>query len=112
MAIGDRFFLLQLQIPDLPTDPYELLDVNLLRAHILGPIFDVIADPNDPRLSYVEDTPAKLKSARRSTVRFLPYPPSEADVMAIADKGLSMPPKSTWFRTKIPSGLVLRFLDS
>ena len=111
MAIGDRFFLLQLQVRNLPTDPYELLDVNLLRAHILGPIFDVIADPNDSRLSYVEDTPAKLKSARRSTIRFLPYPSSEADVMAIADEGLSMPPKSTWFAPKIPSGLVLRFLD-
>ena len=32
-------------------------------------------------------------------------------VQAVADAGLTMPQKSTWFHPKLPSGLVLRAVD-
>ena len=38
-------------------------------------------------------------------------PRHREDVLAIADMGLVMPPKSTWFAPKLPSGLVIRLLD-
>ncbi len=42
---------------------------------------------------------------------FLLNPTPMWQVQAVADAGLAMPQKSTWFHPKIPSGLVLRPID-
>jgi len=44
-------------------------------------------------------------------VAFALYPTSIDELMAIADAGKTMPPKSTWFEPKLKSGLVVHLLD-
>ncbi|MCA9786466.1 MAG: DUF1015 family protein, partial [Candidatus Cloacimonetes bacterium] len=39
------------------------------------------------------------------------HPTSLDDLMAVADSGRVMPPKSTWFEPKLRSGLVVHRLD-
>jgi uncharacterized protein (DUF1015 family) len=39
------------------------------------------------------------------------YPTSITDMMAVADAGQVMPPKSTWFEPKLADGLVTHLLD-
>ena len=45
------------------------------------------------------------------TVAFALYPVSVEQLMAIADAGEIMPPKSTWFEPKLRSGVIVRMLD-
>ena len=40
-------------------------------------------------------------------VAFALYPTSIEEVMKISDKGLIMPPKSTWFEPKLRSGIFI-----
>ena len=42
---------------------------------------------------------------------FAMYPTQMADLMAVADAGQVMPPKSTWFEPKLADGLVSLLLD-
>jgi uncharacterized protein (DUF1015 family) len=42
---------------------------------------------------------------------FAMHPTSMEDLMAVADAGQVMPPKSTWFEPKLADGLVSHLLD-
>lgn len=111
VRIGDRAYRLRLDQRRVPTDPYAALDVNLLQDLILNPLFG-IADPSqDRRLQFIADTFDEEHDDLDCAAWFLPFPVSVADVMATADGGRTMPPKSTWFAPKLPSGLVIRPLD-
>lgn len=44
-------------------------------------------------------------------VAFSLYPPSVGQMMAVADQGKVMPPKSTWFEPKLRSGLFVHLLE-
>ena len=44
-------------------------------------------------------------------IAFALYPVTVAQLIAIADAGAVMPPKSTWFEPKLRSGMVTRSLD-
>ena len=39
------------------------------------------------------------------------YPTTMEDLMAVADAGQIMPPKSTWFEPKLADGMVSHVLD-
>ena len=43
-------------------------------------------------------------------IAFAMYPTTIADLMAIADAGRIMPPKSTWFEPKLRSGIFIHKL--
>jgi len=82
------------------------LDVSLLQKHVLGPIFGI----DDPRTSkgiqFVGGIrgPAeleKLVNSKEFAGAFSMYPTGLEDLMAIADAGGIMPPKSTWFEPKL-----------
>lgn len=53
----------------------------------------------------------KRVNSGKFQVAFALYPTSIDDLMAIADAGQIMPPKSTWFEPKLKSGLVVHLLD-
>ncbi|NNC42323.1 MAG: DUF1015 family protein, partial [Acidimicrobiia bacterium] len=95
----------------IPDDVYHSLDVNLLQDLILDPLFGITNPRNDPRLRFIADQPGAEEDQIPCQAWFLPYPASVADVMTVADSGLAMPPKSTLFTPKLPSGLVIRELD-
>lgn len=97
-------------------DPVESLDVAILQNNLLAPILG-IADPRtDNRIDFVGGIRGTKELERRvkeqgDGVAFAMYATSIEQLMAIADVGKVMPPKSTWFEPKLRSGLVVRLLD-
>ncbi len=110
--IGNRYFRLQIDRRKIPEDPYRSLDVNLLQDLILGPVFGINNPDRDRRLRFVADTSDASHTDINFDVWLLPLPAAASDVMAVADSGQVMPPKSTWFEPKLPSGLMIRLLNS
>lgn len=97
-------------------DPVSSLDVSLLQDYILGPLLGI----TDPRRDYRVDFVGGIRGLKALEKRvdsgewkaaFALYPTSISSLMAIADAGQVMPPKSTWFEPKLKSGLVLHVLD-
>jgi uncharacterized protein (DUF1015 family) len=84
----------------------DSLDVSLLQKHVLAPIFGI----DDPRTSkgiqFVGGIRGaaeleKLVNSKEYVCAFAMYPTGIEDLMAIADAGGVMPPKSTWFEPKL-----------
>ena len=95
----------------LPDDPAAALDASLLQERVLGPVLGVDDPRDDARLSFVPRTSGVAELERRAGtggVAFTLHPTSVGQVMAVADAGLTMPPKSTWFAPKLLSGLFVR----
>ena len=99
-----------------PGDPVRGLDVAILQDRILGPVLG-IEDPRiDDRISFAGGQRGLAELERRVdsgsiAAAFVLHPVSMADVMRVADAGLVMPPKATWFEPKLRSGLVVHLLD-
>ncbi|MBN2494460.1 MAG: DUF1015 domain-containing protein [Deltaproteobacteria bacterium] len=96
-------------------DPVRSLDAAILQENLLAPVLG-IADPrSDERIDFVggiRGTPELERRCRCDMrVAFALHPVSVAQLMAIADAGAVMPPKSTWFEPKLRSGVVVRSLD-
>lgn len=90
------------------TDPVRSLDVSLLQDRVLGPILGIDDPRNDPRLDFVGGVDAARTMERRAGgagIAFSLHPTSMEQLLAVADAGLDMPPKSTWFEPKLRSGL-------
>jgi uncharacterized protein (DUF1015 family) len=98
------------------TDSVLQLDVSILQNHLLDPILG-IKDPRvDKRIDFVGGIRGLGELERRVNsgemkVAFSMHPPSLDELMAIADDGKIMPPKSTWFEPKLRDGLFIHFLD-
>jgi len=97
-------------------DPVARLPVTLLAKTIIEPIF-AVADPRrDKRIDFVGggrglEELERLVSSGAAAVAFALYPTQMTDLMAVADAGAIMPPKSTWFEPKLADGLVSHLLD-
>jgi uncharacterized protein (DUF1015 family) len=53
----------------------------------------------------------RLVDSGRFAVAFAVHPTSIEQLFAVADAGLVMPPKSTWFEPKLRDGLIVRPLE-
>ena len=90
--------------------PTDQLDAALLQRHVLGPIF-AIADPRtSKRIQFVGGIRGsaeleKLVNSGEFACAFSMFPTSIEDLIAIADAGAIMPPKSTWFEPKLRDGM-------
>ncbi len=103
-------------------DPVRRLDVSLLQARVLAPLLAIDNPRTDKRIDFVggsrgldelvRRTDALTSSPDRYAVSFAVYPTTVADLMAIADAGEVMPPKSTWFEPKLMSGLIVHKLET
>ena len=90
--------------------PVEALDVSLLQNHVLGPILDITDPRVNPRIDFMGGVRGTgvLQSrvdAGEAAVAFSMSPTTVEQLMAIADAGAIMPPKSTWFEPKLCDGL-------
>ncbi|HYR01682.1 MAG TPA: DUF1015 family protein, partial [Casimicrobiaceae bacterium] len=99
-----------------PADPVARLDVSLLTEHVLAPILGIGDVRVDPRVDFVGGGRGLDELVRRvdsgaMAAAFSLYPTRMDDLMAIADAGAVMPPKSTWFDPKLADGLVSHVLD-
>ncbi|MCD8223750.1 MAG: DUF1015 family protein [Clostridiales bacterium] len=95
-------------------DPVRGLDVSLLQDYLLAPVLG-IADPRtDARIQFIGGIRGLAELERLvdggQAVAFSMYPTSIAELFAVADAGLLMPPKSTWFEPKLRSGLFIHKL--
>ena len=95
------------------TDPVESLDVSVLQNRVLGPLLG-IADPRtSERIEFIGGIRGTAELEQRvdrgdAAVAFSMFPTTVQQLMAIADAGQIMPPKSTWFEPKLRSGLVVQ----
>ena len=96
-------------------DPIGALDVTLLSRQILEPILHIRDLRTDKRIDFVGGIRGLGELSRRvdsgeMAVAFSMYPVSMKQLMNIADNGMIMPPKVTWFEPKLRSGLVVHSL--
>ena len=97
---------------DLPAgaDAVGSLDVSYLQDRLLAPVLGIGDPRTDPRISFMggvrgdAELAAKVDSGENA-VAFAMNPVTVGEMMAIADAGAIMPPKSTWFEPKLRSGL-------
>ncbi|TVR54294.1 MAG: DUF1015 domain-containing protein [Puniceicoccaceae bacterium] len=92
-------------------DPVGRLDVSRLQDGILGPLLGIDNPRTSKRIDFVGGIRGTAALERRvdraGGVAFSLYPVTVEQLMAIADAGLLMPPKSTWFEPKLRSGLLI-----
>jgi uncharacterized protein (DUF1015 family) len=96
-------------------DAVSSLDVSVLQERLLGPVLGVRDPRTDKRIEFFGGArgPAELESAvnrGRAAVAFSLHSVTLQQVMAVADAGEIMPPKSTWFDPKPRSGLLVHVL--
>ena len=97
-------------------DPVARLDVSLLQNHLIAPALGITDPRRDKRIDFVggirglEELEKRVDSGEMA-VAFALFPTGMEDLMAVADAGEVMPPKSTWFEPKLADGLVSHVLD-
>jgi uncharacterized protein (DUF1015 family) len=99
-----------------PADPVKRLDVSLLADYLLAPVLGIEDPRTDKRIDFVGGIRGLSELERRvdggeAAAAFSLYPTRMEDLMAVADAGRVMPPKSTWFEPKLADGLVSHVLD-
>jgi uncharacterized protein (DUF1015 family) len=95
-------------------DPIGVLDVTILSKQVLEPILNIKDLRTDKRIEFVGGLRGlgeleKRVNSGNMKVAFALYPVTMKQLIDIADAGLTMPPKVTWFEPKLRSGLVLHF---
>ena len=115
MFLAGRWYSIELP-PAAPGTPRsETLDVEVLQRRILEPFLKVGDPRTDKRIDFVggirgTDELERLVRSHRAAVAFSMYPVSMEDLMAIADAGGIMPPKSTWFEPTLRDGLLTHLI--
>ena len=104
--------------PDLvpKNDPIGRLPITLLARNAIEPLLGITDPRTDKRIDFVGGARGLAELERRvasgeMAVAFALYPTQMADLMAVADAGGIMPPKSTWFEPKLADGMVSHVLD-
>lgn len=114
MFLGDTWYRLKVNPGLLSSDPVKGLDVSLLQDRILGPILGIGDPRTDKRIDFIGGIRGLKELERRvredMSVAFSMYPTSIGELLSVADAGLLMPPKSTWFEPKLRSGLFIHGL--
>jgi uncharacterized protein (DUF1015 family) len=117
MYLGGKWFVLSANEGSWPdADPVNSLDVSILQNNLLAPILGIKDQRTDKRIDFVggirglKELETRVDSGDWQ-LAFALYPTSIQSLMAIADAGEVMPPKSTWFEPKLKSGLFVHILD-
>jgi uncharacterized protein (DUF1015 family) len=111
MFIDNQWYRCRMRPENIPDDPVEGLDVSVLQNTLLTPVLGIGDPKTDKRIDFVGGIRglAELEKRAKSDckVAFAMYPTSIGELFAVADAGLLMPPKSTWFEPKLRSGLFI-----
>lgn len=111
LYLGGRWFRLTLQEATNGLSPVESLDVSILSRRVLEPLLGIHDPRTDTRIDFVGGGRGLDELVRRVdddgfAAAFAMYPTALEQVMAVADAGDVMPPKSTWFEPKLADGLL------
>lgn len=109
--IDGKWYSLDIDEKYLSDDPVKGLDVSILQDNVLKPLFGIDDPKTDKRIDFVGGIRGLSELERRCRtdcrIAFAMYPTSISELFAVADAGLLMPPKSTWFEPKLRSGLFI-----
>jgi len=117
MYVAGRWYALTLDPTRIPSaDPVGSLDVTLLQQYLIAPLLNVGDPRTDARIDFVGGIRGLEELERRvdalgTGAAFSFFPTSMEQLMAVADAGQLMPPKSTWFEPKLADGLLSHVLD-
>jgi uncharacterized protein (DUF1015 family) len=123
MVLAGRWYRLQLRPADRAepgeahdAGPVARLPVTLLARTIIEPLFGITDPRTNQRIDFVGGGRGlaeleRLVTSGEMAAAFALYPTQMRDLMAVADAGAVMPPKSTWFEPKLADGLVSHVLD-
>jgi len=92
------------------------LDAALLQELVLKPVFGIDDPRTSGRINFVGGVRGtgeleSLVATGQYACAFSLFPTSIEDLMAIADAGGLMPPKSTWFEPKLRDGMFCHLID-
>jgi uncharacterized protein (DUF1015 family) len=91
-------------------DPVASLDCSLVQDQLLAPVFGILDPRRDARIDFVGGIRGTGEIERRVRedgfhLGLVLFPTSIDELLAVSDRDLLMPPKSTWFEPKLRSGL-------
>nr|VFK26668.1 MAG: Uncharacterized conserved protein, DUF1015 family [Candidatus Kentron sp. MB] len=117
LYLPGNWYRLRLPEDRIPEDPVGGLATSLLTDRVLDPILGIRDLRRDRRIDFVGgirglEELERLVDARETAAAFSLYPTRISELLAVADAGLLMPPKSTWFEPKLADGLLSYVLDS
>ncbi len=104
-------------------NPVSELDVSLLQDEVLEPILGIENPRKDSRIEFSGGIRGLSSLSKRvdelsgdgraegNAVAFAMFPTSITELLATADAGLLMPPKSTWFEPKLRSGIFIHEIE-
>ncbi len=109
--IENQWYLLSLKETSTLKGIINNLDVSILQDLILTPILNVGDPRTDEKLDFIGGIKGldelEKKAKEFNGVAFCLYPTQLHELFDIADSGMVMPPKSTWFEPKLRSGLFI-----
>ena len=121
MYLEERWYACTVRQEDIPrdakgmADPVKSLDVSLLQDMLLEPVLGIDDPKTNARIDFVGGIRGLDELLRRCNedcvVAFAMYPTSIRELFDVADAGLLMPPKSTWFEPKLRSGLFIHEIE-
>lgn len=113
MYLAGKWYLCTIRETDRSNDPVKGLDVSLLQELLLTPVLGIGDPKTDKRIDFVggirglDELERRCSADGDSVVAFAMYATDISELFAVADAGLLMPPKSTWFEPKLRSGLFI-----
>ena len=116
MFTDGRWFSLELKSDFNKNSPVDSLDISILHNFILDPILGIEDERVDKNIDFVggarglEELERRVNSTEMA-IAFSLYPTPIDALISVADAGLIMPPKSTWFEPKLLDGLLSHIID-
>lgn len=117
MYLDGDFYRLQLKDNKVDkSDILQSLDTQILYDFVLNPLLDIGDLRTDQRIEYLSGQQSVIELKNKVDnqdfeVAFLMYKTSISEIKTIADKGLIMPPKSTYIEPKFRVGLTIFEVD-
>jgi len=117
MYLGGKWYKLTAKKGTLvDNDPVRGLDVSILQENVLDPLLGIQNPRKDKRIDFIGGIRGlgeieRLVDSGAFAVGFAMFPTQIEQLISVADAGLVMPPKSTWFEPKLRSGLLVHSLD-
>ncbi len=116
MYLGGKWYELNARPGSFAADnPVEVLDVSILQTNLLKPLLGIENPRTDKRINFVGGIRGmqeleRLVDSGKYAVAFSLFATSIEQLMAIADAGEIMPPKSTWFEPKLRDAMVVHLV--
>ncbi len=116
LYLNKQWFCLTAHENIIKQDVLGVLDINILQENILSPLFNIVDQRTDTRIDFVggirglEELERKVDTGEMVMAISL-YPVSMSQLLAVADSGNVMPPKSTWFEPKLRDGLLTHLIN-